>query len=656
MKKFALHLCCLLLPIVLCGQPKVSELITHLDTEKNDSTRGELYREILRVYSRKNLDSVKYFADKGLAYFRQKKYRLGEAFITEQLSVIDQNQGRMDIAKQRTEYALSIYRDLNYRPGIASAIGNLGALEANNGDYEKAIKYLIESLKLEDTVGNEDVKLTGYMNIVTIYMQTNDTANTRKYLDIASAIARKLPLSDKILGLYNMVGVQYALTGNNDKAIETFMHNLELSDHPNFIMAHVECLTYIGQFYLENGQPDKALSYLKEGLALARKNNLPELAANILQEMAVIIKENDPATAAKLLNEALEMAVQMGNKNFIVTVYEHLTEVYKQLGKYKEALEVTQKRQKVTDSLLSTNKSTEINGLLTTYELERSNSKLKDLEVMHIKRTAQRNLYLGILLGVGGLFIILFVFTRRSVMLNRKLRAQEAALQQLNGMKDKLFSIIAHDLRGPVARIPVILDIYEDPETPADERQFLLDNMRTHTKELIDMLEKLLLWGQSLVKGIILQKETVNVNMYVKQDLALKKLALDEKGITVTDNVHDGLNVQADATHYDFIVRNLITNAIKYSHDGGKIEIDASTTRKPGYVVISVKDDGTGIAPDMLSRIFTPVNSIPGTANEKGTGIGLMLCREFATLNGGDMWVESEPGKGATFFLALKQA
>ncbi|GAA4462492.1 hypothetical protein GCM10023093_09200 [Nemorincola caseinilytica] len=646
----------ILVSVVCYGQVDKLDFERRLNAAKNDSARAEVYRDALRHYARHNIDSLKYYSDKGIAYFRQRNYRLGEAHIIDQLSIIDQNQGRMDIARQRTQYALSIYRDLNYKPGIATTIGNLGALEAGVGNYENAIKYLIESLKLEETLGNTDVALTGYMNIATIYMQTGDTANSGKYLKIASDMAGKMPLSDKILGLYNMIGVQYAMTGQNEKAIECFLRNLELSDHPSFITAHVESLTYIGQYYLENGQPDKALSYLKEALAMARKNNIPELAANTLQEMAVIIKENDPATAAGLLNEALAIALQMGNKTFMATVYEHQVDVYKRLGKYKEALEASQMRTQVTDSLFATNKTSEINGLLATYELERSNSKVKDLEVKHMKRTAQRNLYLGILLGVGVLFIILFIFTRRSVMLNRKLRAQEAALQQLNGMKDKLFSIIAHDLRGPVARIPVILDIYEDPETPDDEKQFLLDNMRAHTKELIEMLEKLLLWGQSLVKGIMLQKETVNVSTYVMQDLALKKLALEEKDIAIVNKVAGDLNVQADATHFDFIVRNLITNAVKYTHDGGKVEIAADTHIRPGYVVLSVKDNGTGITPDMLTRIFTPVNSTPGTNNEKGTGIGLMLCNEFAILNGGEMWVESTEGKGATFFLALRQA
>ena len=108
--------------------------------------------------------------------------------------------------------------------------------------------------------------------------------------------------------------------------------------------------------------------------------------------------------------------------------------------------------------------------------------------------------------------------------------------------------------------------------------------------------------------------------------------------------------------HLDFIIRNLLANAIKYSRPGGTITLRIHHDKKPGYIVLLVKDNGIGIAADRLPMVFHPVNSTPGTQNEKGTGIGLMLCREFALLNGGDIWVESEAGNGATFYLAFKVA
>jgi signal transduction histidine kinase len=656
MKTLTFLFCCLLASVHIFAQEKDVDYIRQLSEAKNDSIRAEIYIHAMRHYSTHNSDSLKYYSDQGIAHFRKNKNRLGEGLILEQLAIADQAQGRMNIARQRIQYTLSIFKELGYKPGIARVTGNMGALEASSGNYDLALKYLLESLRLEDSTADNEIRMTGYMNIAAIYMQTGDTANAGKYLNIALEIANDNPLSEKKIGLYNIIGVLHAFKGEKEEALATFLRNLELSDHPSFVEAHVECLSYIGQYYLEDGQLDKGLSYLRRGLDIAKKHNYKELQSNILHEIGLIVYEQNPAAAPQYLEEALTIAKEMGNRTFMIALYESMAAMYKQTGKYKEALEITELKQKITDSIFSKNKSAEINGFIANYELEKSNNKVKDLEVKNAKRTAQRNLLLGIAIGVAMLFVVLFFFTRRSVMLNRKLRAQEASLQELNNMKDKLFSIIAHDMRGPVARIPVILDIFEDEETPADEKQFLLDNLRTHTVDLIDMLEKLLLWGQSLMKGIILQQGKVNLRISIEQDLSLKKLTLEEKDINVTDTIPDGLHALTDPTHFDFIIRNLLTNAVKYSHHGGNITIAADTRRKPGYVTVMVKDEGMGIAPDVLPRIFSPVSSTPGTSNEKGTGIGLMLCKEFAVLNGGEIWVESEEGRGATFFLALREA
>ena len=159
-----------------------------------------------------------------------------------------------------------------------------------------------------------------------------------------------------------------------------------------------------------------------------------------------------------------------------------------------------------------------------------------------------------------------------------------------------------------------------------------------------------------MVKGLQLQQTDVDINDTIRQSISLKKLVLDEKGIKITCNVPAGMKVKVDATHFDFIIRNLFSNAIKYSHLGGSIIFNADNTTRPGYTIVSVADNGTGIPEAMLPRVFNPMRSMPGTADEKGTGIGLMLCKEFTVLNGGNIWVESEFGKGTTFFIALRSA
>lgn len=143
---------------------------------------------------------------------------------------------------------------------------------------------------------------------------------------------------------------------------------------------------------------------------------------------------------------------------------------------------------------------------------------------------------------------------------------------------------------------------------------------------------------------------------YITEAIEFKKMAAAEKNITVSDTTAADIRVHADPAHFDFVIRNLLANAIKYTYHNGHVSISASAGTKDGFIVFAVKDSGLGMDKKMLDLLFAPVTSVVGTANEKGNGIGLMLCKEFAVLNGGDIWVTSEPGKGSVFYFSVKKA
>ena len=656
MKQLLTILFCLVFSLSIYAQSERKDFGKRIISATTDTGKAFAYRSALNYFSDHDPDSFKFYTAQSLSYFRNKNSILGEGLILAQLGMIDKKQGRINIAMQRLQLALGLFRRENYAKGIADVLGNIGSLEAGKGNIDVAARYIIASLRLEDSIGNKDGVLVAYMNLGSLYMQQNDTIAARIYLDKAHEISKSLPISDHIIGLYNLRGVLFAIEGQKEKALTTFQHNLELSDNPSFISSHVECLSYLAQYYLDEQQPQKAIYYLEEGMKLATTFNLPEMKSNMLLTKAAITQSSDAAATLRSLDEALQIARDMDNKAFMVYVYEAQAAYYKELGRFKEALEANETKQKINDSLFSINKSIELSSIAATYELDKSNMKVQDL-VQESKRNAnQRNIFILVSVVILILLFILYSYYRRTLALNRQLKEHQEELKELNVMKDKLFSIIGHDLRGPISGIPAVLDIYEDPRTNEEEKQFLLDSLREHAQASAEMLDKLLFWGQSLVKGLRLQESSVDVKETIRQNVALKKIALDEKGIKVVDNIPQGLKVVVDMTHLDFIIRNLLSNAIKYAHLGGTITFAADTTTRPGYTTLSVADNGTGIPESVLPRIFNPLYSVPGTNNEKGNGIGLMLCKEFTVLNGGNIWVESEFGKGATFSLALRSA
>ncbi len=656
MKRLVVLLSCMVGALCSFSQTGGPNFVADITAAKTDSQKAAVYAHAIVYYNDRNSDSFRHYSQTGLTYFTGKGSKIGEGMILAQLGLLDKIQGRISSASKRLQMALDLYRSANYTRGIADVLGNIGSLEAGKGNIDVAARYIIQSLKMQDSIGNKDGAMICYMNLASMYLQQNDTANASRYLSSAAAYSKSLPITEHVILLYNMQGVLFAMEGRKDEALSTFMHSLELSSGTAFASARVECLSYLGQFYLDAGQPDRAIHFLDEGLQLAKRYNLPEMRSNMLLTLAAITQDKDVPATLRYLDEALQIADSTHNKAFMVSIYEAQASYYKDLGRYKEALAATESKQRIADSLYSINKAAELSGIASAHELEKSYEQLSELGRESRRNARQRNLFIVISFGVAALLAVLYFYFRRTTALNRKLKEHQEELKELNVMKDKLFSIIGHDLRGPISSIPTVLDIYEDPRTDEEEKKYLLDSLREHARASSEMLDKLLFWGQSLVKGLRLQQADVDVKDTIRQSIALKKLVLDEKGIKITCNVPKGLMIKVDATHFDFIIRNLLSNAIKYSHLGGSITFNADTTTRPGFTIVSIADNGTGIPEAMLPRVFNPMRSMPGTADEKGTGIGLMLCKEFTVLNGGNIWVESEFGKGTTFYIALRSA
>jgi signal transduction histidine kinase len=462
-------------------------------------------------------------------------------------------------------------------------------------------------------------------------------------------------MEDATISLYNSLGILYATKGDTQKAHQYFMNNLKLSDKPGFANSHVESLIYLGEFFLANGEIEKALGYFEKGLAIVKEKNMPEMESNILFELAQITMEKDPERALAYLDTGRQLCEIMHNKLNLVTIYKEEAQIYKMQGKFEAALNATELKEKIADSIFNINKVKEIASITSGYEFEKSKDRIKQLEILNKKNATERNALIAVGISIVLILLVLVIYFRKTLMLNRKLKKREKELEETNSMKDKLFSIIGHDLRAPLARIPAILDIYEDPETTEEEKKFMFYHLKEHTKASLETLDKLLYWGHSLMKGIRINQVKMPVKPLIRENIDLIKIKAQEKEITIKDNIPNDLNIFADPAHFDFIIRNLLANALKYTYPRGVITLSADNNHKQAYTLFSVADNGMGINTDRMSLIFNPLVSTAGTEDEKGTGIGLMLCKEFVIKNGGEIWVESQPGKGATFFFSLKR-
>ncbi len=628
---------------------EIAALRASIEHSTSDTQKAAAYTKVIRYFKPVNIDSAYYYGEKGLQAMVAARSLAGEALMIEQLAKIDQLQGRMELAKHRVSYALKLYSELHNPNGVAAMNNSYGAIEATLGNYETAMSHLLTSLKIYDSLKTDiEGTMVANMNLGCLYLLNGDTVHSQKYLSRAEEVSKKLPVSDLTISLYNYIGIQYVMTGNMAKALEYFNENVKISDKPEFMSSHVESLNYLGSFYNDQGDASKAMEYLNKGLTIAVEKKMPEAQADILLQMATMLTKTDVEKALSCANEALAISEHLRSKSLKRDIYKAISGIYEQKGDLKESIAALKQYQIIEDSLARVNRLKEITAMGAVYELEKSNIRIEEI-------SRQRNVIISISIGLIAVLMTLVCFYINTRKLNVKLVKHEAELIELSNTKNKLFSIIGHDLRWPVARIPTILEIVDDETMPEEERKYLIDSLREHTKATVETLDKLLYWGQSLMNGLNTVPERFFAKQYVVQAIELRKIAASDKEITVTDNIPEDLSVYADPNHFDFIIRNLFGNAIKFTGVKGQISFSADEHSKPGYVVFAIKDTGVGIDEERLRKIFEPFNSKMGTANEKGTGIGLMLCKEFAVKNGGDIWAASEPGKGSTFYVSVKK-
>ena len=240
-------------------------------------------------------------------------------------------------------------------------------------------------------------------------------------------------------------------------------------------------------------------------------------------------------------------------------------------------------------------------------------------------------------------------------MAEKALRKSEAKLREINAQKDKFFSIIAHDLKSPFNAIlgfsDLLLDQVDEKDYAGIEEYAAM--IKQASQRTLDLLMNLLEWSRAQTGRMLFDPANFELVSFIEENILLFDAIADQKAIAIHTVFPDEITVFADKAMVGTALRNLISNAIKFTRQGGEINISAE--KKSKEILIQVADNGIGIAPGRLERLFRidESDSTSGTNNEKGTGLGLILCKEFVENHGGKIWAESEEGKGSAFYFTL---
>lgn len=239
----------------------------------------------------------------------------------------------------------------------------------------------------------------------------------------------------------------------------------------------------------------------------------------------------------------------------------------------------------------------------------------------------------------------------------RTIRKQDERLRRTIESRDQLYSVIAHDLRSPIGTIKMInATIEEEKEKIKDAKiRRLFEMVNETTEQAFNLLENLLRWSRNQNGKTKVVAVNFDIATSARQVVSLFKAIAKAKNISLNNHIQEETTVYADEDMFKTILRNLISNAIKFTYPGGKIDIEAGSQEQ--NIVISVKDNGQGIPEEIQRKLLKDHENITsfGTKNEKGSGLGLLLCRDFVKQNKGKLWFTSEEGKGSTFYFSTPQ-
>jgi two-component system, sensor histidine kinase and response regulator len=385
----------------------------------------------------------------------------------------------------------------------------------------------------------------------------------------------------------------------------------------------------------------------------------------------------DLASAERLFRHSVRINRNIGNLTWLLRCHDQLASLYLQTKEPALAAEQLKLVSAYKDSLYNAEKSGQIQEMQSLYELEGKESRIKLLQKENELREEEvKNQQLMLAFSVVGillLVVVIFFMTRLRYVQNRtnrdleakniaiekqkeEMQSQAENLQQLNELKTKLFSAISHDLRGPISNVQALLDLFTKKLMTAEEFLLISDKLKANLNSTQRILENLLNWAVSQMEGIKTDKQNLDIRNCIDDAAKLMEEIASRKNIAIRKNVEENLIVRADGDQLQLVLRNLIHNGIKFSKSGSELVITAFRENKNCRTII--RDSGIGMTQDEIDRIinskehFTKV----GTQQEKGTGLGLLLCQEFIAKNGGSFNIKSQSGEWTEISFTLELA
>jgi len=587
-----------------------------------------------------------------------------------------------------------ICEDMQYDTLNAFVSHDLASIYFQKGLVAEAYNLFIESAEYFKQI--EDMPAYAYtlIDVGNVYYREQQWTLAVDYYQKAEPVFKNVEKeSDRVWGLsvvYDNIGQVYGQMGNFDTALVFYRKAFEIRKNAKLKNQYYNTYISVADMFAGNNQFDSAIVYSEKAIAICKETRQENELAFCYYAYAEILFNVDTVKALSVLHKSLNLT-KGKSVSFLLRIYHKFVKYY-----HKNNIDSTlfyaeqmyHKSMEFDNQYYSTLAIKYLVDIYPKFDEKAKEVQFLRLYVARLKEMNNKDLYkaelkfeeqkweqdreqfrvekkqdkmignfktaLVIIVTIFSFFLIL-----GSVKLKRtakKLQESNRQLQESIRNKDMIYSIVAHDLRGPVGSSLGLIKLMDEDYMDADSFNEVLPTIRKSMEGTYYLLENLLSWAQLNKNEIQLNIEQFDIRNSTKAVVRTLESSANAKNIEVNNLIDQNIIVFADQHSISTVIRNLVSNAIKFTNQDGKINITAKIIGQE--VRVCVKDTGIGMNQKMIEKLFSDDQMLtnPGTNNEKGSGLGLKLCQAFVKMNNGKIWVESTEGVGSSFFFTLSMS
>lgn len=530
----------------------------------------------------------------------------------------------------------------------------LGQTYRKYDSLDMALKHFLYGLELSEKIEDKKLQSSCLNNLGSIYLQYNQNNKALDYYKKSYKISKELNDSLRLSNVLNNIGIIFWRKKQIDSSIkymhESLVFSIELKDSSGLISSY----NNLGMLHTEKKNYEGAIGYYNQALKIAKHFDNKWEIANIINNRSNLKIESDKLDGVvEDLQTAIKISDEIKSNLLKSDSYFILSNYYTAINDFENALEFHKKYSELNMQLVNVEATEKIANIQRDYEIK---VKDKNLEKLSVANNIQYYLILLLATTLSLLGIFVFIYFRKfneNKSISAELSSRNNELEKLSESKSKFFTLISHDLKAPLYNISNLSNLmklyrYDMDENEKDET---LNQLNISSKHLITLVDNILLWARTQTGNIENNPKDLWINGIINESIEILKPLATEKKIKLV-NYETELEVKADYNLLSISIRNLISNAIKFSNSNSIVHINIED--KNDYIEINVKDEGIGIDHQKLVQILDGnYSSELGTNNEKGSGLGLKITKEFIELNGGTLTGKSTSNEGSTFTIKL---